>query len=209
MSSLLENLPKDRRGFPIPWFVSEKKENGEPDFVKIHPLKAYLAVLERRCWICGGLFGNRRNVTFVCGPLSVATRHVSEPPMHLECARFAVKTCPFMLHPNYRRSWTTMSDMMPGLAVDRNPAVSLLCTVSHFRVKMENTGPLYTLPAVMRLEAWREGRAATRDEYLTSLEEGRELVKAKGGAEKIPLKVLEELNAVFDEARGAVFENTP
>ena len=51
----MQALPIDRRGFPVPWFVSW--EDGEPDFRVIGRGKIVQAVKQRRCWVCGGKLG--------------------------------------------------------------------------------------------------------------------------------------------------------
>lgn len=169
MRSTLANLPKDKRGRTIPWFVTETNEKGEPDFVHIHPTRPTLAWAKDLCWICGGgLLNSKRS--FVMGPMSLFSRICTEPPMHLDCARFAVQTCPFMLNPRRKRADTDIQS--PGVPLDRNPGVNLIYRASSFKVRPEDGGLVYLLGSPHRIEAWKEGRRATFDEFRESVETG-------------------------------------
>lgn len=90
----MRQLPIDRRGYPIPWFV--KWIDGVPDFRVLDEAKVLRCLHEKRCQICGGALG--RFKAFVGGPLMIQQRVSLEPPMHRDCAEFAIKTCPYMLH---------------------------------------------------------------------------------------------------------------
>jgi hypothetical protein len=51
----------------------------------------------RRCALCGSLMG--RHIHFIGGPACVANRLFHDPPMHRDCAVFALSTCPHMATP--------------------------------------------------------------------------------------------------------------
>lgn len=175
MRSTLANLPKDKRGRPIPWFVTETNEKGEPDFVHLNPKRPVEAWIGGRCWICGGPMGEGRR-TFVLGPMSLFSRICTEPPMHLDCARFSVQTCPFMLNPNRKRIDTDTT--VAGLPLDRNPGVTLTYMATRFQVETRES-LVYHLGPPHKIEAWREGRKATLDEFLVSVDTGIEELRKK------------------------------
>lgn len=96
----MEHLPRDKRGYPIPagiWF----DENNEPHFTINDEEKRQKVLVEERCGICHKkLF---RGKWFVGGPLScysVNGRYI-DPPMHRECAEYALKVCPYLAAPRY------------------------------------------------------------------------------------------------------------
>lgn len=175
MRSTLANLPKDKRGYIIPWFVTATNDKGDPDFVHISPSRTVEAWHRGSCWICGGsMFEQRR--TFVLGPMSLFSRVCTEPPMHLDCARFAVVTCPFMVNPNRKR--IDKNATVPGLPLDRNPGVTLVYTAKHFRTEVTDN-ILYHLGPHHRIEAWKEGRRATLYEFTQSVDTGIEELRTK------------------------------
>lgn len=85
-------LPTDRRGFPIPWFVSWR--DGQPHFPAIDAVKLGVAWNEDLCWVCGDRLGASRG--WVVGPMSAIEGATPEPPSHYDCARFAVRHCPHL-----------------------------------------------------------------------------------------------------------------
>jgi hypothetical protein len=175
MRSALANLPKDSRGRPIPWFVTETNEKGEPDFVHINPRRPLDAYVRGLCWICGGPMAEGKR-TFVLGPMSLFSRICTEPPMHLDCARFSVQTCPFMLNPKRKRIETDTT--VDGTPLDRNPGVTLVYMAKRFAVETRNN-IVYHLGPHQKLEAWKEGRRATLYEFTQSVETGIEELRTK------------------------------
>src|SRR5215469_14120297 len=98
--SRIARLPRDPRGYPVPWFV--EWIDGKPDFRVMDARKLKLALREPRCWICGGQLGTYKAFNF--GPISAVNGLSGEPPSHRECAIFAAQACPFLSHPKMRRN---------------------------------------------------------------------------------------------------------
>lgn len=96
----MKHLQVDRRGYPIPWGVYRDGE-GNPHFA-INDEKRRMQMLGRDlCSICGTkLFRGR---WFVGGPLSAFHEYgcYLDPPMHHECATFALQVCPYLSAPSY------------------------------------------------------------------------------------------------------------
>jgi hypothetical protein len=97
----IAKLPKDRRGYFIPWFVAIV--NGEPDFRIADGAKITEAIKYRKCWVCGERLGV--HFSFLVGSMCTVNRVSSEPPMHVGCAEYSVRTCPFMLNPKQKRNF--------------------------------------------------------------------------------------------------------
>lgn len=98
--SRIARLLTDRRGFPIPWFVSWK--DASPQFPVLDASKLTIAWRDEKCWVCGDKLGGYR--AWVVGPMSVVEGAAPEPPSHPECAAFSVTSCPHLATPQARRS---------------------------------------------------------------------------------------------------------
>jgi hypothetical protein len=181
--SNIAGLPRDDRGFPIPWFVQWIEEGraarpgiGHPDFRVMDAEKFALALRQPRCWVCGQMLGRHR--VFVIGPMCSVNRVISEPPLHRECAEWSVKACPFLARPRMRRNTKDVPEDAqgaPGFHIDRNPGVMCLWetpTYKPFRVNAGNEGVLIRLGEPERVDWYAEGRAATRTEVEAALESG-------------------------------------
>jgi hypothetical protein len=179
----MQELPIDKRGYPIPWFVDYL--NGEPEFRAMDPRKFRRAINERLCWTCGNkLFGEE---IFVIGPMCAVSRISSEPPNHRECGIYAAKNCPFLSKPQMHRRTDEEIDKIkvpsPGIMIERNPGVSLLWyTRRHALLTVRNCPPavdgiLFKLGWPFKLEWYCRGRTATRAEILESLESGLPILR--------------------------------
>jgi hypothetical protein len=173
MPDRIKRLAVSREGWPTPWFVGWI--DGNPHFPSADPAKLVRAVHERRCWVCGDRLG--RNLAFVIGPMCVINRVTSEPPSHLECAEYSVRACPFLSRPRMRRVPVDrqLIDPVPGHHLDRNPGVTCIYvtrTYKPFRTHVGNDGVLFSLGDPSRTTWFTEGRPATRDEVLASIDGG-------------------------------------
>lgn len=181
----MRSLAIDHRGFPVPWFVTWFKDGkpvaygvGEPDFRVIDSAQIVRAVKQSLCWVCGGKMGTHK--AFVIGPMCAINRTISEPPSHLECARFAARCCPFLASPRMRRNEKALPEHegMPGLGLKRNPGVACVWvtkTFTPFRVGNDGgsrAGVLFRLGDPEIVEWWAEGREATQAEVVASISSG-------------------------------------
>lgn len=167
--------PVDRRGFPVPWFVTVKDENGDWDFAQVEKTRWDAAFEYNRCWVSGEPLGAYKS--FVSGPLGVVNLIAGDPPVKKELALWSVKVCPFLSRPLARRSEKDLGDITvsahQGFAVNRNPGVTAIYTTkSHARVNsaVVRMGPLEDITW------WCQGRPATRTEVQASLDEGLRII---------------------------------
>jgi hypothetical protein len=186
-------LERDKRGFPIPWFVdrADDHEDGEPDFRYMDPRKFAIAVREKRCWICGGpLYGD---ATFVAGPMCGINRTSAEPPCHHACALFAAKACPFLAQPKMRRNEKGLEDKgqeVAGTMIKRNPGVTMLWRTDDYKVFQadpeKSHRSLISMGEPKHVSWFCEGREATAAEVAHSISTGLPIllkVAAEEGAE--------------------------
>lgn len=88
----IEALPKDGRGYPIPYTVAYI--GGKPDFTVVDPDKWKRALKFGLCGVCGKPNYGRK--WFIGGPSCHVNRMFYDHPMHEECARYAIVVCPYL-----------------------------------------------------------------------------------------------------------------
>lgn len=199
LPATIAKLPKDERGYPVPWFVSWVGD--KPDFRMIDGRKWSKAIRENCCWICGEALNPKRQV-FVIGPMCAINKTTSEPPSHEECAIFAAQACPFLSMPNAKRREANIPAGAcgpPGMHLDRNPGVACLWYCKGFSIFDDGRGgALIRLPNPAMVRWYAEGRKATRAEILESIESGMPILE-KVAAQQSP-KALQELFAAKESA---------
>jgi hypothetical protein len=178
MPHRIENLPRDpERGYPIPFFVAYI--NGKADFRIADDEKRVRCVREKLCWICGERLG--KYLSYVIGPMCAVNRVSAEPAMHRDCAEYSVAVCPFLLNPNQKRNPKKVDAELaevPGVMITRNPGVMLLWVTRDYQlVRDSNGGVLFRLGDPIDLHWYTQGRAASREEVLESMESGMPLLK--------------------------------
>jgi hypothetical protein len=196
-------LPRDYRGYPIPSFVYFDKD-GKEDFRIIKTGWREECHNKHRCWLCGGFMGKRK--WFVLGPMCSVTRTTMEPPCHRLCAEFAVKNCPFLTKPMAKRR--DLSDVgehhVDGTMIERNPGVSIIWETLTYKPFRTGDGWLITVGDPTNVTAWREGRHATRDEVLESVQSGIPLLHEE--AEKEGQAAINELFRTVGEWSNRVLD---
>jgi len=179
----LQRLPVDERGYPIPWFVAWV--DGKPEFRAMDGDKFIRAVKEKRCWVCGDPLG--RWLAFPIGPMCAITRTTAEPPMHVECAEWSIRNCPFLSQPQMVRRAEGLPDAIQpaaGHMITRNPGVICLWITREYEIFNDGRGkPLLTVGKPERVSWWCEGRAATRVEVENSVQGGLPILLAEAKRE--------------------------
>jgi hypothetical protein len=176
----MKYLPRDDRGFPVPWFVqwtdlvSDRPTpfgEGRPRFNVVDAAKWERAIREKRCWICGERLGARR--TFVVGPIAAINRCTAEPPAHNDCALFAAQACPFLVRPRMTRLPKPEGDIPPpGELIDRNPGVVCLWSCRDFQILQTDRGQLIRIGKPEEVLWFAEGKPAGRATVLDSINLG-------------------------------------
>lgn len=194
MPVAIRMLPVER-GFPIPWFVA--KIDGMYDFRVVDTPKIAQAVKGKLCWICGQPIG--RVFAFVIGPMCAINRIGSEPPMHRACAEWSARACPFLTQRQGRRREGALPDGLvepAGNMIMRQPGVALIWITDSYKVVPEGRGVLFQVGEPLETAWVREGRTATREEVLESIESGypilEEQARRGGPVEMRALEVARE-----------------
>lgn len=190
-------LPRNKTGYPVPWFVAWI--DGEPEFRVIGEGKLDDAVRFRQCWICGQHLG--ANAAFVIGPMC-ALNHVSaEPPSHRDCAIYAATACPFLTTPGMRRRDSNLpadATAPDGEMITRNPGVALVWVSRTWR--MWSDLRLFNIGAPVETYWFAQGREATRDEVLASIDSGLPQLRARAEQDRRPEAALAQLNRQHQRA---------
>lgn len=111
----MAKLRRDKRGYPIPHTVMVDKE-GNPHFTINEEHLRQQVIKRDACPICGrGLLKRRASIG---GPKSIFHPEGAciDPPMHVECARYAMLVCPYIAAPSYskRIDGKTLKHLAPG-----------------------------------------------------------------------------------------------
>lgn len=170
----MRELPVDRRGYPVPFFVARPRPGEDWDFRVVHPRESVRALKEKLCWICGQRMGSKS--AYVAGPMCCVTGTTAEPPAHLSCAEYAVLACPFLANPNMRRNEKDLDPdkWMPGVAIMHNPGVSgLLVTRDPPRPFDDGRGNmLLKMGRPESITFYANRRKATRAEVMAAIDRG-------------------------------------
>lgn len=194
LPNLMSNLPVDKRGYPVPWFV--KWIDGEPEFRAMDPIKYWQAVRKRLCWVCGNPLW--REIVFTIGPMCAVNRISSEPPSHRECAKYSAMGCPFLSKPQMVRREGGLPEApanVGGVMIARNPGVTLLWyTYRYEHIETPKRGPsdagfLFHIGRAFKVEWYCRGRLASRAEVIEAMESGlptlREVAAKYDGPEQM------------------------
>jgi hypothetical protein len=207
MPPRLRHVPLSEKGFPVPWFVAWP--NGKADFRVADPHKLGKAVRFDLCWLCGQTLGNYK--CFVIGPMCAVNRNSAEPPCHRDCATYAVQACPFLRQPRMRRN---DKDLPPdhtepaGEMILRNPGVTLIWITRGYTVLRTPGGLLFRIGDPVEVLCFAEGRRATRDEVMASINSGlpllMEMARSEGpGAIELLHKMTVTAKQVIERAVAA------
>jgi hypothetical protein len=99
---IMRTLERDERGYPIP-FIVQRDLKGLPVFTVNDDRVVLTCVKKRLCSICGKRLQESWFVSGSRSFLSVRGAFV-DPPVHLECAEYALQVCPFLAAPVWTQS---------------------------------------------------------------------------------------------------------
>ena len=197
MPERMRHLPISDEGYPIPFFVPYF--DGKPEFRGFDPDKMRICVRHQRCWLCGEPLG--KFMAFVIGPMCAVNRTSAEPPNHYDCAFYAVQSCPFLTQPRMKRNEKDIPDETrppAGIMLKRNPGVTLVWVTRNYKPFKAEGGVLFRLGDPGRVEFYAEGRKATHDEIMASIDSGMPILR--GMAEQDGPEAVAELEQMYANA---------
>jgi hypothetical protein len=196
MPDRLKHLPLNDQGFPIPFFVPYV--DGKPEFRGFDGEKLAICVRHKRCWLCGEPLG--RFMVFTIGPMCSINKTSAEPPSHYDCAFYAVQACPFLTQPRMRRNEKDLpeNEGAAGIMLKRNPGVTLLWVTRSYKPFKAGRGVLFRVGDPQHVEFYAEGRKATHDEIMASIDSGMPILR--GMAEQDGPEAVAELEKMYADA---------
>lgn len=173
----IAKLPRDERGYPVPFFVAWP--DGKPEFRIADPAKLRAAIRENLCWCCGEPLGAFK--AFLIGPMCAINRNNAEPPNHLDCATWAARACPFIVRPQMVRrdheALEAISKEPAGIAIKRNPGAFAIWVTKKYSLHGDGRGGvLFDIGEPVEVRWFREARPATRAEVDESIATGLPLL---------------------------------
>lgn len=146
MPDTVRNLPRDRRGYPIPYIAVQNTAEGDPDFRTIDEEHWNDCVIDRLCEVCGTKLGYW--IVFIGGEHSCTNRRFMDPAMHRECAEYARRVCPYLATPQYAYSRKAPPEgyiPLPFISAERPLRMFMYVTRTYDVVAEEltRTNPLY------------------------------------------------------------------
>jgi hypothetical protein len=117
----MKHLERDHRGYPIP-FIVFRDDDGKPHFTINDEHKVMRCKRNDICPICGREL--MRGRWFLGGPMSAFHPRGAyiDPPLHHECMRFAVQTCPYLINAKYEKR-------IDGKTLDMNKATGVITLI--------------------------------------------------------------------------------
>lgn len=170
-------LPHDKHHRPIPWFV-HRDDHGTPDFRVIRRGGVADALRFGLCWVCGRPRG--RHAALMVGPMCAINRVSPDPPLHLPCAVYSARVCPFLATPTMRRRDRDLPEghRMAEGAITRNPGcVGVWSSRTWAPIVTPGGDVLLGIGEPTSVSWWSHGRPATRAEVLESIETGLPILR--------------------------------
>lgn len=176
----MKHLPRDPRGFPI-FAMAYRDADGKAHFTVNDERVRRRLIEEDRCSICAQpLLRGRWFVGGEKSAFSVEPRGAYiDPPMHAECARYALRVCPYLASPSYAKllHGATMRPDDPTLVRDQtaidSPAsahevrpeifVAVLARGQRFKLTAGG-GLIFPKRPYISVEYWQHGWKLAREE---------------------------------------------
>lgn len=169
----MRSLPRDRRGYPIPYVVF-RDGAGAPHFTINDIRRSRDCRVKLLCAICGQ--PHRDGFWFVGGSRCFIHENGAfvDPPLHRECAEYALQVCPFLAAPSYSKridAKTLRPDGQPMLLMETegmDPNQPVLFGLGHARRYRTNLDrrehrrpiavePLFLVDQWTFVEWWHDG----------------------------------------------------
>lgn len=161
MPPAIARLPKDARGYPVPY--SALYVNGKPDFTQVDPSRWVRLFKIKGCGVCGSPITGR--LFFVGGPMCATNRLFFDHPMHEDCAVYALRVCPFLALPKmaYRKREDEGVEVLASVS-DRKPEIFMMGKARAYDVTMNGSEPLLYAAPWESLRWWRAGVEIAEEE---------------------------------------------
>jgi hypothetical protein len=152
-------MPCDHRGFPVLYTVRPRDfvDGTECDFRIINLTNYERCYTETLCGVCGEKVHGQ--LWFLGGPMCVQNRIFGDPAMHEECARYAMRVCPFLTKRDFGYH-DRAGDEEKGLGRDDNliktkpERLVLYATADYLPIRPRGSGKLLCTVKHARFVEW-------------------------------------------------------
>lgn len=152
----IDKLPKDHRGYPV--FFTVSNHDGKPDFSLIDPHKVIECARFHKCGVCGQKMGAM--VCFIGGEQAAEAQTYADAPMHRDCALAALKLCPYLFSTERQRAKNYRAEVAdsPGFIEEKPKAVILYtCKQYQLRVYQETGDMVFHAGTAYQMERFEYG----------------------------------------------------
>lgn len=154
----LDARPRAANGFPIPYLVVIV--DGRPDFRISDPDKWLECNLHKLCALCGQPLKKRG--WFVGGPLCHENRIFLDPPMHRDCAEYALKVCPYLAMPrghfsNVEKRPAPLPITVSQMVAPERPERFMLACTDEWKLAVGNNDPFIVASPWTEVHWYRHG----------------------------------------------------
>lgn len=144
-------LQTDHRGYPVPYVVMQDP----PKLAVIDPRRFHECAQLKLCGVCGRRLGNKK--WFLGGESSSTCRLFTFPAQHEECARYALRACPFITNPKMKYGKVGSQERAnPNVDLNR-PDHWFLLRTSGYKVVVDSGWQLVKANDWDYLECWKNG----------------------------------------------------
>ena len=167
----LVGRPIDHRGFPVPWFVTNKTKDDQWDFVHVSQTRINEAIRNSKCFVSGEKMG--KFAAFVVGPMCTINRIASDPPCKPSVGDWSAMHCPFLSNPSAKRPGgedAFKGSSVGGVPIAANPGVTAVWVTRHWGMSMQER--LFQFGEPERVTWYHKGRLATVAEAREGFEAG-------------------------------------
>lgn len=141
-----------RRGLPIP-YANVITAGGSADFATLDSRCVHDVALQRVCGVCGQELDYW--IVFAGGPRCATDRAYVDPPMHHECARAALRLCPYLFRQDMKRRKSTAPGAgTPMGFTEAKPEAYLLYVTRSYKITITEGGIIFTPAPAVRIERY-------------------------------------------------------
>lgn len=158
MPAFIAMLPRDDRGYPIPYFSAV--QNGKAVIGVVDLAKINSSFRFRRCFICGQPL-TQAPVGVVIGAIGALNRITNEPSSHLACCEYAIRACPFLARGEMKALSHREGTITPDTLIDiKSPvhAIVYIEMLTTYPKVIDIATPLFTWPGERKVTWWRDGK---------------------------------------------------
>ena len=173
-------LPRNERGYPMPFFTPDPATLDEASRHKAIAIadhkKVVLCWKQNLCWVCGKKMWHREPMqaggyswavderAFLGGPKAFENRAYTDLPMHEACAEYSAKVCPMLTNP--RHHYSKLKDMPEGTRaaagmIMRHPVVIVMPIASGYEVVQVGRDLFFRPEGVLRVRYFHLGSEVT------------------------------------------------